>query len=124
VPAVGAGREPVGRRCRGRSPARPCRHQGEGGHVRPAGTYPRGVFDLIAALVPSAGLLFLFWRALKALVEADRRERIAQARHDRREADLAAAAVGPDGGDDAVPGETGHVAGAASGPTVSGADPA
>ena len=34
----------------------------------------------LVALVPSAGVLFIFWIAIKALLEADRRERAAQAR--------------------------------------------
>ena len=34
----------------------------------------------LVALVPSAGVLFLFWIAIKALIEGDRRERAAQAR--------------------------------------------
>lgn len=38
------------------------------------------MLKVIAALVPSAGLLFLFWLALKALIEADRRERAAEAK--------------------------------------------
>ncbi|MGC5582825.1 hypothetical protein ACPYOC_00580 [Ornithinimicrobium sp. W1665] len=32
---------------------------------------------VLAALIPSAGLLFLFWVILKHLVEGDRRERAA-----------------------------------------------
>lgn len=32
---------------------------------------------ILAALLPSAGLLFLFWVILKHIVEADRRERAA-----------------------------------------------
>jgi threonine/homoserine/homoserine lactone efflux protein len=38
------------------------------------------VTQFLAALVPSAGVLFLFWLGIRALVEADRRERSAQAR--------------------------------------------
>jgi hypothetical protein len=38
------------------------------------------VVAFLVALVPSAGVLFLFWIAIKALVEGDRRERAAQAR--------------------------------------------
>ena len=36
--------------------------------------------QFLGALLPSAGVLFLFWLGIKALVEADRRERSAQAR--------------------------------------------
>lgn len=32
------------------------------------------------ALLPTAGVLFIFWLGIKSLVEADRRERAAQAR--------------------------------------------
>lgn len=35
---------------------------------------------VLLALVPSIGVTVLFWLAIKALVEADRRERAAQAR--------------------------------------------
>jgi threonine/homoserine/homoserine lactone efflux protein len=35
----------------------------------------------LLAIFPSAGILFLFWLAIKGLVEADRRERAAQARY-------------------------------------------
>jgi threonine/homoserine/homoserine lactone efflux protein len=38
------------------------------------------VTQFLAALVPSAGVLFLFWLGIRAMVEADRRERSAQAR--------------------------------------------
>jgi threonine/homoserine/homoserine lactone efflux protein len=38
------------------------------------------VVPFLLAVLPSAGVLFLFWLAIKALVEADRRERLAQAR--------------------------------------------
>jgi threonine/homoserine/homoserine lactone efflux protein len=47
------------------------------------------VTEFLAALVPSAGVLFLFWLGIRALLEADRRERSAQARitaADRRSA--------------------------------------
>jgi hypothetical protein len=35
---------------------------------------------LVIALVPSIGVLAIFWIAIRAMVQADRRERIAQAR--------------------------------------------
>lgn len=38
---------------------------------------------MIGALIPSAGLLFLFWLALRALIQADRRERAAEAKWNR-----------------------------------------
>ncbi len=34
----------------------------------------------LTALVPSIGVLAIFWIAIRAMVQADRRERIAQAR--------------------------------------------
>jgi threonine/homoserine/homoserine lactone efflux protein len=34
----------------------------------------------VLAIVPSAGVLFLFWLAVRAMVTADRRERAAHAR--------------------------------------------
>lgn len=34
-------------------------------------------WGILAALIPSAGLLFLFWVILKHMVEGDRRERAA-----------------------------------------------
>jgi hypothetical protein len=51
----------------------------------PAGcpTYPDGVVEFLLAVLPSAGVLFLFYLGIKALVEADRRERAAQDRIER-----------------------------------------
>ena len=43
-------------------------------------TYTSGVIEFLLALVPSAGVLLLFWLVVKGFVEADRRERLAQAR--------------------------------------------
>jgi threonine/homoserine/homoserine lactone efflux protein len=37
------------------------------------------------AVIPSIGVLFLFWLAIRAILEADRRERSAQARLDAAE---------------------------------------
>ena len=34
----------------------------------------------VLAIVPSAGVLFLFWLAVRAMITADRRERAAHAR--------------------------------------------
>jgi len=36
--------------------------------------------EFLIAILPSLGVLFLFWLGIRALVQADRRERIAQAR--------------------------------------------
>lgn len=38
------------------------------------------LWPIIAALIPSAGLLFLFFFLMKRIVEADRRERAAERR--------------------------------------------
>jgi threonine/homoserine/homoserine lactone efflux protein len=38
------------------------------------------VTAFLVALVPSVGVLFIFWIGIRALVQADRRERAAQAR--------------------------------------------
>lgn len=40
---------------------------------------------VLAALLPSLGVAFLFYLAVKAMVEGDRRERAAQAELDRAE---------------------------------------
>ena len=45
-----------------------------------AGAYPDRVTGFLVALVPSIGVLFIFWIAMRALLQADRRERAAQAR--------------------------------------------
>jgi len=50
------------------------------------------VLTTLVAIVPSAGALFLFWVALRAILQADRRERLAQARQEAAE-DAAAAAA-------------------------------
>ncbi len=39
-----------------------------------------GVLPFLTALLPSAGVLLIFWIAIRALLQADRRERSAQAR--------------------------------------------
>ena len=46
--------------------------------------------EALAALIPSAGVAFLFYLAVRAMIGADRRERAAQAeleRADREKAD-------------------------------------
>jgi hypothetical protein len=45
-----------------------------------AGEYPDRVTQFLVALVPSIGVLFIFWIGMRALLQADRRERAAQAR--------------------------------------------
>ncbi|NTW42253.1 MAG: hypothetical protein HGA44_20640 [Cellulomonadaceae bacterium] len=47
------------------------------------------VLQALAALVPSAGVGFLFWLAIRSIIAADRQERAAIARLDK-EAALAA----------------------------------
>lgn len=47
---------------------------------------------VVLALVPSAGVLFLFVVAIRAMLEGDRRERAAQARWEK-EQDVAAEAA-------------------------------
>ena len=39
-----------------------------------------GVWPYVAALIPSAGVGFLFWLVIKNMIEGDRRERLAQRR--------------------------------------------
>lgn len=41
----------------------------------------------VAAILPSAGVTFLFWLAIRSVFEADRRERAAEARQRRAERD-------------------------------------
>jgi hypothetical protein len=36
--------------------------------------------ETLKALIPSAGVVFIFWLAIRGLIQADRRERAAQAR--------------------------------------------
>lgn len=51
---------------------------------------------ILAALIPSIGLLFLFWVILKHLLEGDRRERAAIRRWEEEQA-AEQAGGGPDG---------------------------
>jgi len=44
----------------------------------------------VTALVPSIGVLAIFWIAIRAMVQADRRERIAQAKLELAERERAA----------------------------------
>jgi hypothetical protein len=64
------------------------------------------VVAFLLAVLPSAGVLFVFYLGIKALVEADRRERLAQARIERAQ-DGAARSAG-------VPATAGSTAPAAS----------
>jgi hypothetical protein len=48
--------------------------------------------EYVAAIFPSAGVLFLFVLAIRAMFQADRRERLAQARMDLA-ADVSEASV-------------------------------
>jgi hypothetical protein len=77
------------------------------------------VLKVIGALIPSAGLLLLFWMALRAIVQADRRERAAEAKWNREHGGPApGAAAGGErpeaSGGVAEAGETGHPTTAAS----------
>lgn len=45
-------------------------------------------WPILAALIPSAGLLFLFFFILKRILEADRRERAAERKWDAERAAL------------------------------------
>lgn len=59
------------------------------------------VLQAVAALVPPAGVAFLFWLAIRSIISADRSERAALARMD---AEDRRSGVGPvDGADDAGP---------------------
>lgn len=42
------------------------------------------IWPYIAALIPTAGLLFLFWVIMKHIVEGDRRERAAQRKWEKQ----------------------------------------
>ena len=42
--------------------------------------------DYLTAILPSVGVLFLFVLAIRAMFQADRRERLAQAKLERQEA--------------------------------------
>ncbi len=69
--------------------------------------YPEPVTAFLIALLPSVGVLLIFWVGIRALVQADRRERAAQARIEAAErlrnpaatpsrADSPTAGAGPD----------------------------
>jgi len=42
-----------------------------------------GVWPYVAALIPSAGVGFLFWLVIKNMIEGDRKERLAHSQWDR-----------------------------------------
>lgn len=52
-----------------------------------------GVWQVVAAVVPSIGVGLLFWYAIRALLNADRTERAAIARMDAQESAAALAAA-------------------------------
>lgn len=63
----------------------------------PPDAYAAPVQDFLVAVIPSAGVLLLFVLGIRALVHADRRERIAQARFDEaRERESREVPDGPD----------------------------
>jgi hypothetical protein len=41
-----------------------------------------GIWPYIAALIPSAGVGFLFWLVIKNMIEGDRKERLAHSQWD------------------------------------------
>ncbi len=83
---------------------------GRGARPRPVPGPSRnlnGVMAFLIALVPSIGVLFIFWIGIRALVQADRRERAAQARieaAERRDNRGASRAVPISPGDAPAPG--------------------
>ncbi len=44
-----------------------------------------GAWTIVAGVLPSIGLLALFWFAMRAIVRADRNERAAEAEYDAAE---------------------------------------
>ena len=42
-----------------------------------------GIWPYIAALIPSAGVGFLFWLVIKNMIEGDRKERLAHSQWER-----------------------------------------
>jgi hypothetical protein len=45
-----------------------------------------GIWPYIAALIPSAGVGFLFWLVIKNMIEGDRKERLAHSQWDAQQA--------------------------------------
>jgi len=46
-----------------------------------------GIWPYIAALIPSAGVGFLFWLVIKNMIEGDRKERLAHSQWDSAHAE-------------------------------------
>lgn len=46
-----------------------------------------GIWPYIAALIPSAGVGFLFWLVIKNMIEGDRKERLAHSQWDAEHAE-------------------------------------
>jgi hypothetical protein len=46
-----------------------------------------GIWPYIAALIPSAGVGFLFWLVIKNMIEGDRKERLAHSQWDAEQAE-------------------------------------
>lgn len=66
------------------------------------------MMGFVVALVPSIGVLALFWMAIRAMVQADRRERIAQARIELAQSAGAGAQPAPDRPEGGSDGGTNH----------------
>lgn len=47
-----------------------------------------GIWPYIAALIPSAGVGFLFWLVIKNMIEGDRKERLAHSQWDAKQAEI------------------------------------
>jgi hypothetical protein len=50
-----------------------------------------GIWPYIAALIPSAGVGFLFWLVVKNMIEGDRKERLAHSQWDAQQAERGSA---------------------------------
>jgi hypothetical protein len=46
-----------------------------------------GIWPYIAALIPSAGVGFLFWLVIKNMIQGDRKERLAHSQWDAEQAE-------------------------------------
>jgi hypothetical protein len=78
----------------------------------------------LVAAVPSVGVLFLFWIALRGILQADRRERVAQARieaeEDAADRERAAAAEAQSSATGNAPGPAGNAHNAGNGSSTAG----
>jgi hypothetical protein len=63
--------------------------------------------DYLTAIIPSVGVLFLFVLAIRAMFQADRRERLAQARIEQEIDRAAAGAEGESPVNPEAPGDAG-----------------